>query len=200
MFINTRYFLLPLFVAIIILMSGIACSSAQPVQTPSQINQTQTAKPAAEQNSSSSSQASSQSLSAGSETSITGNAVKAPDNAKAVNRVDVIYFHVNQRCVTCLCFEKRVNHLIEANFSGLINSGKLTYQVLNAQLPQNAAIARKYGAVGSQLFINTIINGVDNIEDIENIWNWNCNNNPGGFELKVKNAIEQRLTKLGQGS
>jgi hypothetical protein len=121
----------------------------------------------------------------------------AKPTAEPVNRVDVIYFHVNQRCVTCLCFEEHVNNVIDKYFGNDIASGKLTYRVLNAQLPQNAAIAQKYGVVGSQLFINTISNGVDNIENISKIWDWNCRNNPQGFELKVKNTIEARLNVQG---
>ncbi|MGA9047825.1 MAG: nitrophenyl compound nitroreductase subunit ArsF family protein [Dehalococcoidia bacterium] len=112
------------------------------------------------------------------------------------NRVDVIYFHMNQRCVTCLCFEQHVNHVIETYFTDAIDSGRLTYQVLNAQLPENAAIARKYKVVGSQLFTNSVVNGFDNIEDIQDIWNWDCRNNPGDFELKVRDAIELRLQGL----
>jgi hypothetical protein len=109
------------------------------------------------------------------------------------NRVDVIYFHVNQRCPTCLCFEERVNHVIEAYFSDAISSGKLTYVVLNAQQQQDAAIAKKYGAVGSQLFINTVVNGKDNIEDIQDIWNWNCRYNAPSFDRKVRSVIEYSL-------
>ena len=103
---------------------------------------------------------------------------------------------MNQRCPTCLCFEERINTVIETYFSEQLNSGKLTYKVLNAQEAQNAAFAKKWGAVGSQLFINTVINGFDNIEDIQDIWNWDCRTNKPGFDLKVKNAIEQRLKGL----
>jgi hypothetical protein len=112
------------------------------------------------------------------------------------NRVDVIYFHVNQRCVTCLCFEQHINTVIETYFQDAINSGKLTYRVLNLQKAENAAIARKYGAVGSQMFMNVVIKGVDNIEDIQSIWNWKCPGDPRGFELRVKNIIEQSLQEL----
>ncbi len=126
--------------------------------------------------------------------SIDNSTVQKP--ALRENRVDVIYFHMNQRCVTCLCFEQHVNHVIETYFTDAIDSGQLTYQVLNAQLPENAAIARKYKVVGSQLFINSVVNGYDNIEDISDIWNWNCRNDPGGFELKVRDAIEMRLQGL----
>jgi len=109
------------------------------------------------------------------------------------NRVDVIYFHVNQRCPTCLCFEKQVNHVIDAYFSDDITSGKLTYRVLNAQQEQNADIARKYGAVGSQLFINKVVDGRDNIKDIQDIWNWNCRYNTPVFDRNVRSVIEESL-------
>jgi len=112
------------------------------------------------------------------------------------NRLDIIYFHVNQRCPTCLCFEERVNHVIEAYFSDAINSGSLTYKVLNAQQQQNAAIAKQYGAVGSQLFINTVVNGKDHIEDIQDIWNWNCRYNAPSFDRKVRSVIEYNLKGL----
>lgn len=109
------------------------------------------------------------------------------------DRVDVIYFHVNQRCVTCLCFEQEVNRVIAGNFSDAINSGKLTYRVLNAQEQENFDLAKKYGVVGSQLFINRVINGQDNIRDISEIWNWNCRGNAPGFGLKVKSMIDSSL-------
>jgi hypothetical protein len=112
------------------------------------------------------------------------------------SRIDVVYSHMNQRCPTCLCFEERINTVIEKYFSEQISSGKLTYQVLNAQEPQNSSFVKKYKAVGSQLFINTVINGFDNIEDIQDIWDWDCRTDQPGFDLKVKNAIEQRLKGL----
>ena len=109
------------------------------------------------------------------------------------NRIDVVYFHANIRCVTCLCFEKEVTNIIKTYFQDAINSGKLTYRVLNIQEPKNAGIAKKYSAIGSQLFINTVTNDFDNIEDIQDIWSWNCVDNPAGFDMKVKNIVELRL-------
>jgi hypothetical protein len=111
-------------------------------------------------------------------------------------RVDVVYSHMNQRCPTCLCFEERINTVIEKHFGDAIASGKLTYKVVNAQDPLNSSFAKKFKAVGSQLFINTIVNGFDNIDDIQDIWNWDCRTNQTGFDLKVKNAIEMRLKSL----
>ena len=122
--------------------------------------------------------------------------VTAQSQALLSNRVDVIYFHVNQRCPTCLCFEQRVNHIIESDFGDEMSSGKLTYKVLNAQQVQNAEIARKYGAVGSQLFINTVVNGEDHIKDIQDIWNWNCRYNAPNFDRNVRSVIDDSLKGL----
>ncbi len=132
----------------------------------------------------------------GDENSSNDNATGTKTPAAPVSRIDVIYFHANQRCVTCLCFEKSINKVIDTYFSDELNSGKLTYQVLNLQQPENADITKKYQAVGSQLFVNVIIKGVDNIQDIQSIWNWKCVNDPHGFELKVKNVIQGGLKQL----
>ena len=123
-------------------------------------------------------------------TSSTTNSMTSPALS---NRVDVVYFHTKLRCVTCLCFEEQVTNVIKTYFQDAINSGKLTYKVLNVQDSKNSAIAKKYSALGSQLFINTVTNNFDSIEDIQDIWYWNCVDKPADFDQKVKNLIELRL-------
>jgi len=179
---------LSLLLAGIILLAGCAGSSSNPSPPPVQPPVKPVTQPAAPPPSQSSA-------------SIPGTAdnvtpVASQPQSIPPNRVDVIYFHVNQRCPTCLCFEQQVNHVIEAYFGDAITSGKLTYRVLNAQQQQNADIARKYGAVGSQLFINTVVNGQDHIKDIQDIWNWNCRYNAPSFNLKVRSVIEYSLKEI----
>ena len=110
-----------------------------------------------------------------------------------VDRVDVVYFHRPQRCPTCLCFEERIRYVVSTYFQNELNSGKLTFGVYNIGDSKNAAIVKKYGAVGSQLFINTVKDGTDHITDIQDIWSWNCRSNKEGFDQQVKNVIEQSL-------
>jgi hypothetical protein len=110
-----------------------------------------------------------------------------------VERVDVVYFHRPQRCITCLCFEERVTYVVSTYFQNELNSGKLTFGVYNIGDSKNAAIVNKYGAISSQLFINIVKDGTDNIKDIQEIWSWNCRGNKEGFDQQVKNVIEQSL-------
>ncbi len=110
-----------------------------------------------------------------------------------VDRVDVAYFHQAQRCPTCLCFEERIRYVVGTYFQNELASGRMTFSVYNIGDSQNADIVNKYGAVGSQLFIDTVKGGTDNIKDIQDIWSWSCRTNKAGFDQQVKNVIEQSL-------
>jgi hypothetical protein len=109
------------------------------------------------------------------------------------DRVDVVYFHRPQRCVTCLCFEERIRYVVSTYFQNELDSGQMTFGVYNIGDSKNADIVKKYGAVGSQLFINTVKDGTDHIIDIQDIWSWGCRTNEEGFDQQVKSVIEQSL-------
>jgi hypothetical protein len=110
-----------------------------------------------------------------------------------LERVDVVYFHRPQRCPTCLCFEERIRYVVSTYFQNELNSGKLTFGVYDIGDSKNTDIVKKYGAVGSQLFINTVKDGTDHITDIQDIWSWSCRTNKAGFDQQVKSVIDQSL-------
>jgi hypothetical protein len=116
--------------------------------------------------------------------------------ADVLNRVDVVYFHRPQRCVTCLCFEERVRYVVSTYFQNEIDSGRMTFGVYDIGDNKNNDIVKKYGAVSSQLFINTVKDGTDNIKDIQDIWDWSCRSDKPGFDQKVKSVIEQSLKSV----
>jgi hypothetical protein len=109
------------------------------------------------------------------------------------NRVDVVYFHRPQRCPTCLCFEERIRYVVSTYFQNELDSGQMTFGVYDIGDSKNAAIVKKYGAISSQLFINTIKDGTDHISDIQAIWDWNCRTDKAGFDQKVQSIIQQSL-------
>jgi len=174
---------LALLIAGIILLAG--CSSASsvsnppPVQTPSQ-----PANPPPTQQGSGSGQTASAS---------NVPAAAQPQTTTPSLKTEVIYTHMSLRCVTCLCFESRIKWVVDTYFKGEISSGKLTFRIINAQETKNAALVKKLGVVGSQLFVNTIIDGADHIKNIEEIWYWKCNDDPPGFNEKVRSVIAQSL-------
>ena len=109
------------------------------------------------------------------------------------DKVEVIYFHRPRRCVACIYVEERVGYIVNAFFKNELDSGKLTFQIYDLGDEKSAAVAEKYGAVGSQLFINTIRDDVDHTRHIEEIWYWNCLDNEEVFDETVKNIVKKGL-------
>ena len=86
--------------------------------------------------------------------------------------------------------------MVSAYFQNELNSGRMTFGVYDIGDSKNTDIVKKYGAVGSQLFINTVKDGTDNIKDIQDIWSWHCTSNKRDFDQKVKNVIDQGLEDI----
>ena len=59
------------------------------------------------------------------------------------DRVDVVYFHRTQRCPKCIHAEESINYTVETYFADELASGKVTFQVLDVQDEENAAIVKK---------------------------------------------------------
>ena len=120
--------------------------------------------------------------------------VTPPDVSSAPpDKVEVVYFHRPQHCRTCICFEERVSYVVKTYFQDELDSGKLTFNIFNLGDKENTDVVREYSAISSQLFINTVKDGVDHIADIQDIWSWDCPDNEEGFDQAIKNIIEESL-------
>ena len=112
------------------------------------------------------------------------------------NRVDIVYFHPKRRCAACISVELRTKALLDNSFKEAIDSGKLTFQSYELDDPQNASIVKKYGAVGSQLFITTIKNGNETIRHVEEVWMPQILNDGVAFDDFMQNLISQSLKEV----
>ncbi len=110
------------------------------------------------------------------------------------NYVEVVYFHRTKRCYSCRYAEDAVTYTINTYFANELASGKLVYKVLNVQDSANAAIIDKYGAYTSSLFINDVIDGNDDIQQVIEIWYY-LGDDEKCVEL-VKSEIEKHLESV----
>ena len=92
------------------------------------------------------------------------------NSSGAADRVDVAYFHRTVRCHSCQYAEAATHYTVETYFHDELDSGSLTFQSIDVQDQANADIVEKYGAYTSSLFINTIKDGTDHIEQVTDIW------------------------------
>jgi len=107
------------------------------------------------------------------------------------DRVEVVYFHRTQQCYSCRYAEEETRYTVETYFKDELVSGKLTFQSIDVQDEANADIIEKYGAYTSSLFINTIKDGTDHIEQVTDIWL--VIGDDEAFVEIVKNKIEESL-------
>ncbi len=105
------------------------------------------------------------------------------------DRVEVVYFHRTQRCGGCIYAEDRIRYTVETYFKDELASGKVIFEAVN--IKENAAIVEKYGAFTSSLFINTVRDGTDHIEEVKEIWF--LLGNDEAFVKAVRSKIEKSL-------
>ncbi|MBM3118510.1 MAG: hypothetical protein FJ022_05575 [Chloroflexi bacterium] len=109
------------------------------------------------------------------------------------DKVELVYFHRSHRCEACIFAEQRIGYIVNTFFGDELQSSKLTFEVYDLGDKKSAATASKYGAIGTQLFINAIDDGVDHIRHIYEIWYWGCIDNESVFNETVKNIIQKAL-------
>jgi hypothetical protein len=81
---------------------------------------------------------------------------------------------------------------VKTYFADELASGKLTFQSIDVQDEANADIVEKYGAYGSQLFLNAIKDDTDHIEQVTDIWT--VLGDDEAFVEVVKSKIEESLS------
>jgi len=87
-----------------------------------------------------------------------------------VSHVDVVYFHRTQRCTACQNAGRYTRETVETYFANHLQRGVMSFRELDVEKPGNAAVARKYDASGSSLYLGVLMNGVEYLCPVEDIW------------------------------
>ena len=124
----------------------------------------------------------------------TSPATPPPSNNSSgpADRVEVVYFHRTQQCYSCRYAEEGTRDTLETYFEDELASGKVTFQSIDVQDEANADIVNKHGAYTSSLFINTIKDGSDHIEQVTDIWF--VLGDDEAFVEVVKSEVEKSLS------
>jgi len=83
------------------------------------------------------------------------------------DRIDVVYFHRTERCDSCIWAGQMSRKTVESYFAAELASGKVTFREVDVQKPENRALALKFGASGSSLFLDYVSQGKDNIVEAQ---------------------------------
>ncbi len=112
------------------------------------------------------------------------------------DRVEVIYFHGKQRCVTCRAIEQLTNEVLEATFKNQIDKGAVVYKVIDISKKENEQIADKYEVTWSSLFVNGWKDGKENVNNMTEFSFSNARKSPDKFKEGIKNKVDELLKQL----
>lgn len=109
-----------------------------------------------------------------------------------VEKIEIFLFHATQRCISCINIGKFAKQTINNNFSEELSAEKIVFKEINIDLPENYQLVKKFQASGSSLFINTIREGKDHIEQDLKVWRLVGNevDFESYFKEKIKNILK----------
>jgi hypothetical protein len=110
-----------------------------------------------------------------------------------IEKIEIIHFHGTSQCSSCIAVGNLAEETINIYFSNELESGKITFQHVNAELSENYEIAKKYKVTGSSLWIGTYYTEGKFIRE-ENINVWYKINNKENYMDYLKGVIESKLS------
>lgn len=111
------------------------------------------------------------------------------------NQIEIIDFHSTHRCFTCNAIESNTKFTLDTYFEKELQDKTITFQVLNVDEENNEAIAEKFEATGTSLFINIINNGKEETIDLTN-FAFAKGKNQEVFSQELKSKIDDALKTL----
>lgn len=113
---------------------------------------------------------------------------KPYEQQQSADKVEVFVFHATRRCISCITIGKFAKETVDQYFQQELKEGKIEFREINIDLPENRALAQKFQASGSALFINAIRNGQDNIN--EDVQVWRLVQNESQFKSYLKGKLD----------
>ncbi len=106
-------------------------------------------------------------------------------------KVEVYHFHRDQQCASCIAVGDLAEKTVNANFRDELASGRLVFAHVNAEQPENAALAAKYNVTGSSLWIGVYdANGFHKEQDLKV---WYLIDDPEAYSTYLSTMLSKRL-------
>lgn len=96
----------------------------------------------------------------------THNTSKLPD----ITKVELYHFHGDQQCYSCVTLGDMAEKVVNTYYPDEISSGKLVFDHINAEEPQNRELAEKYEVVSSSLMIGVYTKDSFTKQDLVGAW------------------------------
>ncbi|HSQ94327.1 MAG TPA: nitrophenyl compound nitroreductase subunit ArsF family protein [Methanoregula sp.] len=119
----------------------------------------------------------------------------APPVTSAVNgtveKVEVYHFHGNTQCPSCIAIGNLAEKTVNENFKTDLDAGRLVFEHVNYDLPENADRAKKYEVTGSSLWIG--VYDATGFHKQQNLAVWYLIDNESGYSQYLSAVLTKRL-------
>ena len=112
---------------------------------------------------------------------------------KPLQTLEVLYFHATRRCPTCLAIEENTRKTLNTWFADQLKKGTVKLTVVDVDDEKNKALAEKYEATGSALFITKTTTDKESRNDMTDFAFSYARNNPDKFIRGMKDKISALL-------
>lgn len=109
-----------------------------------------------------------------------------------VEKVEVFHFHGHNQCYSCLTIGEYSEEAVNTYFEDELDSGKLIFGHINAELPENFELAKKYEVTGSSLWIG-VYREDGSFSKEQNTQVWYKISDKEGFIDYLKGVIKNKL-------
>jgi hypothetical protein len=123
-------------------------------------------------------------------TAYTSNA-QQPEKPSAT-RIDVIDFHTDHRCKTCLTIQSLTEEVLNTTFAAEKKAGTLTFRLVNVDEKANAKLAEDFGVYGTALFLHVHKNGKAEKIDLTE-WAFMTANDAAKFKAELTKKLRAAL-------
>ena len=124
----------------------------------------------------------------------TGNTDQDSTNVKP--KVSVYYLHQTKSCMTCKAVGSVSKETTEQNFAKEIKEGKVAFLNLDISDPANSSIAEKFQCTWSGLYILSVKEGKEVIDDFTDFAFMYAVSDPDTLEQIVKSTIADILLHI----
>jgi hypothetical protein len=107
--------------------------------------------------------------------------------------VEVLYFHVKQRCPTCIAIGDNSKEVVSKDFAAQVKSGQVRFKEIDISTPAGEKIADRYHVTWSSLYVNQWKNGREKRNDMTRFAFENARSNTPAFHSGLKDKINLLL-------
>ena len=120
-------------------------------------------------------------------------AQKPAVTGKSNTKLEIYYFHPNERCPIDQSIEETTRKMMQTDFAKEIKDGTIKFHVLNTDDKSNANVVGKFEMNAQALYLVTFVKGREVKNDLTEFAFSNCQSNPGKFKSGLKEEILQAL-------